>query len=195
MFYFSVLCVVAWLVCTLIVFVNITKKSTALGCLTILFLPIAPFILVWTKYTGNKKLMIPLLYLTAILGFSSIAFTLNQAEKDLEPFFKSAYQELSLRCRLDSVGTKSGLREYELECAYDNFDKIKFKDIDELLKIHKELIADKAVLYYPDTLKENSDSSIVIGIRNKGGFTTCFRLRPNGKVSDSWYSGADDLCE
>jgi len=195
MFAVGVICILTWLVCTLIIFVNVTKKSTPLGCLTLLMLPIMPFILVWTTYTGNKKVMGPLLYLTAIIGFSYAAITLSQAREDLEPFLKSVSQELDLKCHLSSVGSKNGLREYTLGCVYGGADKIEFKNIEELVEIHRSTLAIEAVKYYPKIIKANEDSSIVLGVRNKGGITTCFRLRPSGDVSESWYSGAEELCE
>ena len=195
MFAVGVICILTWLVCALIVFVNVTKKSTPLGCLTLFMLPIMPFIMVWTTYSGNKKVMIPLLYSTAIVGFSVLALTLSQAKEDLDPFFKSVQQELDLKCILNSVGSKNGLREYTLECGYGGADKIEFKSIEELVEVHRSVIAVEAAKFYPEVLKANQDSAIVIGIRNKGGFSTCFRIRPTGDVADAWYSGAEELCD
>jgi len=157
-------------------------------------LPIMPFVLVWTIYSGNKKVMIPLLYSTAIVGFSIMTLVLKQAKGDLDPFIKAVHRDLDLNCGLNSVGSRSGLREYMLECSYVGADQIEFKSIEDLVEVHKRKLAIKAGKYYPEVLKENESSAIVIGIRSNGGITTCYRLRPSGEVSDSWYSGAEELC-
>ena len=105
------------------------------------------------------------------------------------------HRELDLDCFLYSVSQEEKIREYLLSCNYGNSDQIEFKNVKELLNVYRTTVAIEATKYYPEVIKQNKNSAIVIGIRNNGKINACFRLRPTGNISDSWYSGADVLCE
>jgi hypothetical protein len=195
MFSFGIICFVIWFICSIIIVINVSGKSAPLGCLTLILLPIMPFILVWTSFTGNKKLMIPLLYVSGIFGFSTTAYELADAKEQMAPFVENIKSEVNIDCEFLSVGTSSSGKEYTLGCIYSGPDKFEYKNIDELVEIYRTNFILKIAPFFPQLNNEVDDNSIVIGFYNESKINLCYRLKPSGEVTDSWYSGADDLCD
>ena len=195
MFTLGVICFFVWLTCSIIIVINVSGKSAPLGCLTLILLPIMPFILVWTTFTGNKKLMIPLLYVSGILGFSITGFELAEAQEQMAPFVENIKHETNVDCEFISVGTSSSGKEFTLGCIYSGSDKFEYKNVDELLEIYRSTFAIKIAPLFPKLDNNTDDNSIVLGFYNESQINLCFRLKPSGDISESWYSGADDLCD
>lgn len=195
MFSFGIICFFVWFICSIIIVINVSGKSAPLGCLTLILLPIMPFILVWTSFTGNKKLMIPLLYVSGIVGFSTTAYELADAKEQMAPFVENIKSEVNIDCEFLSVSTSSSGKEYTLGCIYSGSDKFEYKNIDELVEIYRTNFILKIAPLFPQLNNKVDDNSIVLGFYNESKINLCYRLKSSGEITDSWYSGADDLCD
>ena len=183
-----------WIVTAFIVAGDMFKKNTAIGCLGLLLLPLLPFIWVLKWYSGNRKLMIPLLYGSFLVFVLMFAIGWTNASAEVQPFIDAAKQKVAIECSLKSIQFKEGEHRVVLVAQVpDHFSPDEYSSVEDMMMLYKEKYIDPIAGSYPETYKQTDQKVIIVAIPTPSGFTACYRIVSPGEMKEMWTATGDDI--
>ena len=194
MFYVPLIFVLIWGILSFKIIVDMLRQNTAIGCFGIILFPILPFIWVLTRYKGNRKVVAPALFLSALIAFGGIYLQFQRTKIVLANFIAAA-EENGLDCELKKFGNSNGSSYYKIACFETNPLPQNYANVEGLVKIYKKEFADPLAPQYVKKVREEDRHNLILAIYTPSGFAVCNKINPDGILIDSWYSGTGELCE
>jgi hypothetical protein len=194
MFYVPFVFVLVWGALSFIVIVDMLRQNTAIGCLGIILFPLLPFICVLTRYKGNRKIVAPALFLSALIAFGGAYFQFQRSKTAIAEFIAST-EVNGLNCKLKNYGSSNGASYYKIICFEKNPIPQNYANVEGLVKLYKEEFVDSLAPQYLIAVREQDRHDLILAIYTPSGFAVCNKINPDGIIIQSWYSGTEELCE
>ncbi|MFC1498889.1 hypothetical protein ACFLS1_10535 [Verrucomicrobiota bacterium] len=182
-----------WIVTAFIVTVDMFRKRTAIGCLGLVLFAVLPFIWVLKWYSGRRSVVCPVLYVSAIVAVVCFSIGWRSAAQDLNPFFHAASEESGLRCSLQSIGFKGGMKQVVVVSVPIDDVTIEYANVDDMVQGYRERFVDSLTNDYPQALIDGSKAAIILAIPTPSGFYACYRIESPGKITKAWHDSGEDL--
>jgi hypothetical protein len=195
LFYFSMAAFFAWGITSFITIIDMFRQKTGMGCLGLILFPILPFIWVFTRYSGNKKVIAPILIISAVIAFGGGFYQFNKSNSALGPFYQIAKKTKGLDCSLQSIGNSGGTSRYTISCFEEIPLPENYKDVDGMVRMYEKDIAEPLAIEYFNTVSEEARHNLILAIYTPSGFAVCSKITPNGSLINTWHSGTKELCE
>ncbi|MDT0627460.1 hypothetical protein [Alteromonas sp. W364] len=178
----------------LVVLVDMFKKNVLLGVCGIVLFPIV-FLYVIFYYSGNRKVVAPLLYFSWIIPNVYIDFHVKDAQEDLAPFFDVMREEKSINCEMTSfISTSNNTNTYKVLCAGEGLSYVKFQNIDEMQTIYKTKILLPMLEVYFRSGQIKADYNVIIGLLSPVSLYACYKITRFGEIKEEWVSNIDTGC-
>jgi hypothetical protein len=182
-----------WLITTFIVIGDMFRKRTAIGCLGLFLFAILPFIWVLKWYSGRRRVVGPVLYLSAITAIICFCIGWRSATQDLKPFFQAAAEESGLRCSLKAISVKGGMKRLVVVCVPVKDVEIEYSNVDDMVKRYRERFVESLTNDYPQALIDGSKAAIIVAIPTPSGFYACYQIESPGHITKAWHDSGEDL--
>ena len=184
LFMLAIASVLIGLVLWIVIVVDMFKKNVCWGLFG-LFLFFPAYFHVVKYYSGKRKIVAPLFYVTTIVPMLQIVGVSQMGKQELAPFMSEVSKNLNTECRYTgNVAVSSGLTRYFVWCAPARLDEATYKNADEMVNIYKKKFIEPMLPYYTATIATPTTVAIKIGIRSPHNMVGCFELR-GGVVSKS----------
>lgn len=187
------LAILTWIITAFIIVVDMFRKRTVIGFLGLLMFAILPFIWVLKWYSGRRRVVGPVLYLSAIVAIVCFSLGWRSATQDLEPFFLAAAEESGLRCSLRKIGVKSGRKRLVVVSIPTKNVEIEYSNVDDMVKHYRERFVESLTNDYPQALIDGSQAVIIIAIPTPSGFYACYQIESPGRITKAWHASGEDL--
>lgn len=196
----TVACLI-WFLASFIVVGDMFRKGTKIGWWGVVLLPIFPLIWVVRFYSGNRLIIAPLLFGSWIVFFSSFSTIRSDTPRDTSPpvpqqnilaveldaFVDAANRMGLIECSQSSLELEeeryslvlSARALEDLELPYD-------MDISEVIQRYREVYIDPILPYYPESLKNDKQKTIVIALQTELESITYFKIESPGVVTKIW---------
>lgn len=195
LFYFSMAAVLVWGITSFIIIGDMFRQKTGMGCLGLILFPIIPFIWVLTRYSGNKKLVAPILIISAVVAFGGGFYQWSKSSSELAPFFEIAKKTKGLDCSLQSIGNTNGKSRYTVSCFEISPLPETYKDVSGMALMYEKEISVPLASEYSKSVSDKVRHNLILAIYTPSGFAVCSEISPNGIVQSTWYGGTNDLCK
>ncbi len=194
-FLLGLVCLCVFLPTGFIVVIDMFRKKMALGCLGLILFPIMPFIWVVKWYSGKRKIVAPVLYISAILGISLLTIQWQKASGDLEVFIEEAEKRVGLKCIFNGIKVEEEALLYTLIGIPTKKHEIIYTDVNDMVDQYQKHYIDPMLSDFSELYPEQNEENIAIGIPTPSGFYACYKITHPGTVVKRWHGSEDSLWE
>jgi len=187
------LCVLAALGLYIAILVDMFRRSAWWGLLGLVaFVPAYYFVV--RHYTGKRRVIAPLFFLTTLIpAFHLYGFS-QQADRLVQPFVQSLNQKIGAACEFTGDFAMSGGKtSYLVLCDPKVQNQAAFKNVEEMMASYRASYAQPMLAFYQESLGANPSTAVKLGIRSPFKAVACFELF-EGKIAKAWATGPEQAC-
>jgi hypothetical protein len=147
-------------------------------------------------YSGNRKIVAPLLWSSTIIAISINLYFVNEAKEALKVFNQDAAAQLNISCKTQNDTTfVNGTRKFLDICNPSQKDQSSYKDVDDLVNGYQTRFIEPMLPIYKNTMHLDGDKAVIIGILSSFDVFACFEISNTGIITNSWSTDRTKPCD